>query len=459
MSCDGHQMATVGHHIGEHAQMTVVHVATVEGDHGAQFAQQRVAHRLDAEHLDDLDDLVGRGAASVHLRSTHHRQQVHTLRVQHPLLQLLVVVLLEAAVLTQRDLGLFTQEHLADVRNTTKRQLVQQVLLEGTHQLIRVVLLHGLQILHGLFVVPDADAQHQRHGVVIGKDTVQTLLGELGDAAMDVPHAQILVGHHARIQLDAQQPRTQRRDVHRLIGHVKVGLHELTIFLHHRVQRIGIVPNLGLGGDASQSGELDVTLHLLGVHQITTILLSQEHRQTGSFGLFGNVDQLFQTRNTKSYILCTHTSIMKSVQGHLGGRFTNTLSSQSTDHLSRINNGLLETHLDLTDQPLERLAVETILVDDTFTADLAPQKHVEQLGGSILCLLSEWTGARNDSQSLSQMLQTIHDRERMQVGVLPRIQVEDLLCVPHQPIQIDRKRPASITARCQVGTQDPSVLQ
>ena len=83
---DGEDVAAVRHHVAQDGQVAVVDVRAVELDDGAQLAEQRVAHRLDAEHADDLDDVVGGGARVVDAPvGAHDRLQVDALRVEEPL--------------------------------------------------------------------------------------------------------------------------------------------------------------------------------------------------------------------------------------------------------------------------------------------------------------------------------------------------------------------------------------
>jgi hypothetical protein len=55
---DGHHVTAVGHDLRQDSQVAVVHVRPVELDHVAELAQERVARRLDAQHLDHLAQVV-----------------------------------------------------------------------------------------------------------------------------------------------------------------------------------------------------------------------------------------------------------------------------------------------------------------------------------------------------------------------------------------------------------------
>ena len=60
--------------------MAVVDITTVELDDGAQLAQQCLPHRFDAQHANDLDDVVRGGARVVNPAvGAHDRVQVHAL--------------------------------------------------------------------------------------------------------------------------------------------------------------------------------------------------------------------------------------------------------------------------------------------------------------------------------------------------------------------------------------------
>ena len=62
----------------------------------------------------------------------------------------------------------------------------------------------------------------------------------------------------------------------------------------------------------------------------------------------GNVDQFVETRYTQGYVLGRHTSIMESVQGHLGGRLTKGLSGQGANHFTWMGDCGVELCLNFT---------------------------------------------------------------------------------------------------------------
>ena len=80
---DRHQVPTVRHHLDEDREVAVVDVRAVELDDASEFLQKRVSHRLDAQDLDHLDEVVRRRPREVHVLLVHHLQQVHALRVEH----------------------------------------------------------------------------------------------------------------------------------------------------------------------------------------------------------------------------------------------------------------------------------------------------------------------------------------------------------------------------------------
>lgn len=96
------------------------------------------------------------------------------------------------------------------------------------------------------------------------------------------------------------------------------------------------------GSHLSQCGVLQSTQDVFGPLSITCCLTQQEDGQRGGFGPLGDVDQLLQTRHTQCYVLGRHTSVMESVEGHLGSWLSQRLSSQSTNHLTRVGLGTAE---------------------------------------------------------------------------------------------------------------------
>ena len=123
---DGHEMAAVGHHIAQNCDVAVVHVRAVELNHVAELGHQGQAGCLDAEHLDDLDDVVRSRAGMVDPLVWEHIHQVYPLRVQHPLRGGGET----AFVRRHRLLGL-PQSDLADVRHSLQLELAQHRLLDA----------------------------------------------------------------------------------------------------------------------------------------------------------------------------------------------------------------------------------------------------------------------------------------------------------------------------------------
>jgi len=62
---DGQQVAARGHDVAQDGEVPVVDVGSVKLDDGTQLLEELVADGLDAEHLDDLDHVVGDRATRV----------------------------------------------------------------------------------------------------------------------------------------------------------------------------------------------------------------------------------------------------------------------------------------------------------------------------------------------------------------------------------------------------------
>ena len=70
----------------------------------------------------------------------------------------------------------------------------------------------------------------------------------------------------------------------------------------------------------------------LGSLSISSRLAQQEDSKRRGLWLLGNVDELLKSGHTQRHILGRHTSIVEGIQGHLGGRFSKGLRSQSPYH-------------------------------------------------------------------------------------------------------------------------------
>ena len=84
MTGDGHEMTFGGHDVTEEGQMAVVDVETVELEHRVHLLLDRFADGFDAQHGEDLADVVGIGAHGIHVAFAEDAHQRRSVRLQQP---------------------------------------------------------------------------------------------------------------------------------------------------------------------------------------------------------------------------------------------------------------------------------------------------------------------------------------------------------------------------------------
>lgn len=86
MASDRHQMAPVGHGVAENGQVPVIHIRTIERYDSTEFIQQSFPHSLDAQHLNDLAQVITCRPGRIHILVSQHSQQIDTFCIQRPFL-------------------------------------------------------------------------------------------------------------------------------------------------------------------------------------------------------------------------------------------------------------------------------------------------------------------------------------------------------------------------------------
>jgi len=179
-------------------------------------------------------------------------------------------------------------------------------------------------------------------------------------AGRDVLHGQLLVGHDELIELNAQHPRRDAREIDLLIGHLVVGAHEVVI-LGHDGHLLGgrvddrIVPDLRAQRDRAQRRELEERLHVFGGLRVGLVLILQVDGERGRLGPFGHVDDLFEAWHADSHVLGGDTRVVERVQRHLRRRLADGLRRERAHHLARAAAVLQESLLHLAQHPFESL--------------------------------------------------------------------------------------------------------
>lgn len=75
-------------------------------------------------------------------------------------------------------------------------------------------------------------------------------------------------------------------------------------------------------------------MNYLSLLCISCCCTGQEYGERRSLWFLGNVDDLLQTGYAECDVLGGHAGVMECVQRHLGGRFSERLGRQCTDHLT-----------------------------------------------------------------------------------------------------------------------------
>mmetsp|Transcript_6767 Transcript_6767/g.19786 ORF Transcript_6767/g.19786 Transcript_6767/m.19786 type:complete len:269 (-) Transcript_6767:4030-4836(-) len=170
MPRDSHEVTPVGHHIAKNGQVAVVHIRPVKLDHAPQLVLQRVPACLDTKDLHDFWDVVTCRSRVVHTWVVHYLKKVDSLGVQHPLLFGIIAILA-----WESSLGV-TKGHLLDIRNPLQNELVQQVDLNLSQEL---VVIRGIIFTACHLLVQDSNSQNQLVGVVVAEYAGE-VIGELG---------------------------------------------------------------------------------------------------------------------------------------------------------------------------------------------------------------------------------------------------------------------------------------
>ena len=427
---DGHEVPAVRHHLDQDGEVAVVDVGAVELDDAAEFLQQRVAHRLDAENLNHLDEVVRRRPGEVHVLVVHHLEQVHALRVQLPLGRLRERLRLRVQA---HDVRL-ADEHLADVRDPAQAQVRQELRLEALQK--HLVLRRHLPDVPLLeLVVHDPDPQEQLLGVVVVEDAAQVVLEVLVDALRDVRHEELLVHHHLAVQLDPQQPRAHPARVHLLVGHLVVAPHELAVLLDHRVRHLGVVVHLGHRRDAVKRRVLEARLDVLRRRAVAREVLPQRHGEARRLDLLGDVDDLLQTRHAQGDVLRRDAGEVEGVERHLRRGLADALRGDRADAVPGRRERHLEPRLHLADDPVERRRAELELLHHALGAQRRPDEREEQDGRVPLRLQAQRVRTRDDDQGVEQRAHRLDHVHRLELVARRTHAGGDVL---HQPVVLLR---------------------
>eukprot|EP00982_Pelagococcus_subviridis_P006180 30000-Pelagococcus_subviridis.AAC.2 len=377
---DRHQVPTVRHHLDEDREVAVVDVRAVELDDASEFLQKRVSHRLDAQDLDHLDEVVRRRPREVHVLVVHHLEEVHALGVEHPLRFLRVRLRLRVQAHRVR----LADEDFFDIRNPAQRERVEQLRFQTLQEDLVLGLARALLLLE--LAVHDADPHDELLAVVVVEDARQVVLEVFVDALRDVRHEQLLINHHLAVELDPQHPRRHPRRVHLLVRHLVVRANELLVLLDDRVRGVRVVVNLAHRGDAVKRRVLQARLHVFRHRAVAREVLTQRHRERRRLDLLRDVDDLLQTRDAEGHVLRGYTGEVERVEGHLRRGLADGLRGDGADAIPGGRERHLEPGLDLADDPVERRGGELEVLHDALRAERRSHEREEQDGAVPLRL-------------------------------------------------------------------------
>ena len=291
---NGHEVALGGHDVAEQRQVAVVHVDAVEVEHHAHLLLHRLPDGLDAEHAEDLADIVRARPHGVDVSLGKNPHQGRAVRFQEPFCDRLELARLRdhRALLVVRAGQVHV--HLGDRLQTLQRHVGQHVGLDATKEHVVLHLVRLLLVPDVLAVVRvhDADAEHELLGVVVIEDAVEVVAEAGVDLLADLLHGQFLVRHPLPVQLDPEQPGRDSRLVK--VRHLVVDVDELLVLSDDRVLRVRVVVDGGVGRDPPERGVLQSAEDVLGLLRVPRRHSGKEHGQGGGLRALRDVDDLLQ---------------------------------------------------------------------------------------------------------------------------------------------------------------------
>ena len=431
MARDGEQVAAEGHHIAQDGKVAVVDVRAVKLDDGAQLLKKRLAHGLDAEHADRLDDVRRLDAVRVDpLVGAHDGHEIDALGVEAPLRDRLA----RASFLVDKlALGL-AHEDAQDALDAAQSELREHVALKLLEEHVVLFVLAAAAYVHVHVLLEAAAIRYEAHahdepvGVVVVADDVQHV-GAVRPQQFhrDVLHGQVFVAHRLAVELDAQAPWRDLGDVDLLVRHLVVGAHKLLVLLHQRrLLGVGghdrIVPDLRALGDRAQRRVLEQRLHRLRGLRVVLELGLEVDRQRGRLRELGDVNDLLQARHAARHVrLGRDSRVVEGVEGHLGGGLADGLCRQRADHLARADAVLQEALLDLAQQPLEGSLRQVVLGEHALRGECRANEREEVERRVPLRLDREAVGALDDlelGQQLAHLLDNLLGGERARLALV-----------------------------------------
>mmetsp|Transcript_9387 Transcript_9387/g.23363 ORF Transcript_9387/g.23363 Transcript_9387/m.23363 type:complete len:232 (+) Transcript_9387:1941-2636(+) len=222
--------------------------------------------------------------------------------------------------------------------------------------------------VHVLNLFEQADAQDKLLCVVVCEDAIDVAEEVILDALADLPHCELLVGHHLVAQLDAQEPGSTPVRVVVLIRQLVILRDPFLVLLDAGVLRVRVPKDLGEGGHLLQRCVLEHALHVLRTLLLLAEVAREEDGQRWGLHLLRHVDEFLQTGHTERHVLGADAREVEGIEGHLCGRLPDTLRCEDANGLSWEGARLHEALLDLAAEPIEGLLRELILLENLLRA-------------------------------------------------------------------------------------------
>mmetsp|Transcript_49544 Transcript_49544/g.115627 ORF Transcript_49544/g.115627 Transcript_49544/m.115627 type:complete len:253 (-) Transcript_49544:1612-2370(-) len=252
--------------------MPVVDVRAVEGNNHANVEEERLSSRLNAQNIQNLNNVVTLEAGEINFFEEHDLFHVHSIRVQHPFLRPLK---LPRALIVLRHL-VFTHENFLDAFDALQGHLLENVRLNGPQEFEVLVLCVVMRVIwprhHADLVglLEESYSEDKLFCVVICENAVKVILEVPQNPFSDFSHGQLLVGHDLVAELDTQQPRAASLRVLVFIRQLVIQADPLLVFFNQGVLWVWVPENLRERSDLLKCGVLQHALHILGALLVLT---------------------------------------------------------------------------------------------------------------------------------------------------------------------------------------------
>ncbi len=299
MACHSSDAATVSHDVDEECEMAMVDVRTAKGKHLGQLLHQGGPGCLNAQHVNDLVQVVRVCPLRVHAIDGQNISQRGAFGVEIPLhaLRCLLVGHLRAICPLDQP-GALVQEGAFDAGYPAKGAIVKEMLLEPLQH--DVVLDDLVPVLVLVVVLADnADADDHLLGIVVGEDDGDVLLVLVLDALGNIFHTQAFVEHLLPVERESQKPARLALDgvLLRGIRDQEVGLDHVKILGNVRGHDVRVIVDFRDGHDGTETGVLNDASQTLCVVLSRVRSIDVDNHRRG-LDVLCDVENFLEARNT-----------------------------------------------------------------------------------------------------------------------------------------------------------------